>query len=76
MSAEQKFARERYILVAAMVNAIIAGVWNIYVAEDTSNQWSTLKTRTYDIQGSYYVQPNKSNKQLLSMRWRERRRTI
>lgn len=29
MSGEQKFVRERYILVAAMINMIIAGVWNI-----------------------------------------------
>ena len=51
MSGEQKFARERYILVAAMINVIIAGVWNIYVAKGIPNQWPTplVKLRTYEI---------------------------
>ena len=61
MSGEQKSARERYTLVAAMINMIIAGVWNIYVAEGISNQWPTplVKTRTYEIPGSYYFDPNR-----------------
>ena len=61
MSGEQKFVRARYILVAAMINVTIAGVWNIYVAEGISNQLirPLRKTRTYEIQGSYYFQPNR-----------------
>jgi len=61
MSGEQKSVRARYILVAAMINVIIAGVWNIYVAEGISNLFPTplVKTRTYEIQGSYYFQPNR-----------------
>jgi hypothetical protein len=60
MSGEQKFVRERYILVAAMINMIIAGVWNIYVVEGISNQWPTalVKTRTYEVPGSYYFKRN------------------
>ena len=62
MSGEQKFVRERYNLVAAITNVIIAGVWNIYVAEGILNQLECptplVKTRTYDIQGSYYFDRN------------------
>jgi len=61
MSGEQKFVRERYILVAAIINVTIAGVWNIYVAEGIPNQWPTplVKARTYEIQGSYYFERNR-----------------
>ena len=61
MSGEQKSVRARYILVAAMTNVIIAGVWNIYVAEGISNQLlrPLVKTRTYEIQRSYYFDPNR-----------------
>jgi len=61
MSGEQKSVRARYILVAAMINVTIAGVWNIYVAEGISNQLLRPlgKTRTYEIQGCYYFDPNR-----------------
>jgi len=60
MSGEQKSVRERYILVAAIINTTIAGVWSIYVAEGVSNQWPPplVKTRTYEIPGSYYFERN------------------
>ena len=51
MSGEQKSVRARYILVAAIINVTIAGVWNIYVAEGVSIQLPEplVKSKTYEI---------------------------
>lgn len=35
---EQKFIRERYILVAAIVAVIIQGVWGICIVENVRNR--------------------------------------
>jgi len=52
MSGEQKSARERYTLVAAMINMIIAGVWNIYVAEGISKSMAYTTHKNKDIRDS------------------------
>jgi hypothetical protein len=60
MSGEQKSVRARYILVAAIIVAIRAGFRNIYVVKGISNQWPTplIRTRAYEIPGSYYFERN------------------
>ena len=77
MSGEQKSVRARYILVAAMINVTIAGVWNIYVAESMSNQLlrPLVKTRHTRFKGAIILNRITSNKQLSLMRWRERQHT-
>jgi hypothetical protein len=60
MSAEQKSVRARYILVAAITNVTIAGVWNIYVAKVISTlAYTRKKTRAYEIPGSYHFERNR-----------------
>ena len=77
MSGEQKSVRERYILVAAIINITIAGVWNIYVAEGVSNQLLTplVKTRHTRFNGAIILIRIASNKRLSLMKWRERQHT-
>jgi hypothetical protein len=60
MSGEQKSVRPRYILVAAIINVTIPGVWNIYIAKGISNQYPRplVKTRTYEVPGGYYFERN------------------
>ena len=62
MSGEQKSVRARYILVAAITNVTIAGIWNIYVAKVISTLayiTRKKKTRAYEIPGSYHFERNK-----------------
>ena len=50
---EQKFVRERYILVAAIVTVIPAGAWNIFVEKVRHQRPAPLVTTgTYEIEGT------------------------
>ena len=58
MSGEQKSVRARYILVAAITNVTIAGIWNIYVTKVISTlAYITRKKKgAYEIPGSYHFE--------------------
>jgi hypothetical protein len=53
-SQEAKLARERYILVAAIVTDIIQGVWNICVVKRCKRLKIPLEeNRTYEVEGHW-----------------------